>query len=295
MLALPLLVLLASAGTGPAAGLAVIARTLFPCYSADLKPVSEVLVSARGCTVLFSVEPRAAGTTASWEYESGARKELIATLVPNKSAEISRAYVGHARLSEMDFSLQLVLRWWNGGFYRFRSESEATGWLELRVVEPLSEPEILGNSFVEVGGDTKLYCNVLEGQVDVYWWKRNGELLMESNGLQFIHNNTLEIHRALMNDTGYYTCIVSNAVSHNETSFLLRVHSNDKAFLPIILVFVSIGLLAGIFVWCRLRRSQDDSSRSSPKIRAEQGLSQRRNTQRPQSTSAAQTLAAGSF
>ncbi|XP_068552740.1 uncharacterized protein [Anas acuta] len=275
----------------PAPRSSLAARTLFPCYSADLKPVSEVLVSARGCTVLFSVEPRAAGTTASWEYESGARKELIATLVPNKSAEISRAYVGHARLSEMDFSLQLVLRWWNGGFYRFRSESEATGWLELRVVEPLSEPEILGNSFVEVGGDTKLYCNVLEGQVDVYWWKRNGELLMESNGLQFIHNNTLEIHRALMNDTGYYTCIVSNAVSHNETSFLLRVHSNDKAFLPIILVFVSIGLLAGIFVWCRLRRSQDDSSRSSPKIRAEQGLSQRRNTQRPQSTSAAQTLA----
>ncbi|EOA93330.1 Carcinoembryonic antigen-related cell adhesion molecule 20 [Anas platyrhynchos] len=228
----------------PAPRSSLAARTLFPCYSADLKPVSEVLVSARGCTVLFSVEPRAAGTTASWEYESGARKELIATLVPNKSAEISRAYVGHARLSEMDFSLQLVLRWWNGGFYRFRSESEATGWLELRVVEPLSEPEILGNSFVEVGGDTKLYCNVLEGQVDVYWWKRNGELLMESNGLQFIHNNTLEIHRALMNDTGYYTCIVSNAVSHNETSFLLRVHSNNKAFLPIILVFVSIGLLA---------------------------------------------------
>lgn len=97
--------------------------------------------------------------------------------------------------------------------------------------EPLSEPEILGNSFVEVGGDTKLYCNVLEGQVDVYWWKRNGELLMESNGLQFIHNNTLEIHRALLNDTGYYTCIVSNAVSHNETSFLLRVHSK-WGFLP---------------------------------------------------------------
>ncbi|XP_038040179.2 uncharacterized protein [Anas platyrhynchos] len=258
MLALPLLVLLASAGTGPAAGLAVIARTLFPCYSADLKPVSEVLVSARGCTVLFSVEPRAAGTTAAWEYESGARKELIATLVPNKSAEISRAYVGHARLSEMDFSLQLVLRWWNGGFYRFRSESEATGWLELRVVEPLSEPEILGNSFVEVGGDTKLYCNVLEGQVDVYWWKRNGKLLMESNGLQFIHNNTLEIHRALMNDTGYYTCIVSNAVSHNETSFLLRVHNNDRAFFILIVVFVSIGLLAGIFNWWRLRNSPDD-------------------------------------
>lgn len=118
----------------PAPRSSLAARTLFPCYSADLKPVSEVLVSARGCTVLFSVEPRAAGTTASWEYESGTRKELIATLVPNKSAEISRAYVGHARLSEMDFSLQLVLRWWNGGFYRFRSESEATGWLELRVV-----------------------------------------------------------------------------------------------------------------------------------------------------------------
>ncbi|XP_035397794.1 HEPACAM family member 2-like [Cygnus atratus] len=261
MLALPLLVLLASARGGPAAGLALTARTLFPCYSADLKPASEVLVSASGCTVLFSVEPPAAGTTASWEYESGPRKAVIATYVPNKSAEISGIYEGRVSFNEMDFSLQMVLRWWDGGLYRFRSESEATGWFELRVVEPLSEPEILGNSLVEVGGDTKLFCNVLEGQVDLYWWKRNGELLMESNGLHFVHNNTLEIHRALMNDTGYYTCIVSNAVSQNETSFLLRVHSNDKAFLPIILVFVSIGLLAGIFVWCRLRSSRDDRSR----------------------------------
>ncbi|XP_035180772.1 T-cell surface glycoprotein CD3 epsilon chain-like [Oxyura jamaicensis] len=151
----------------------------------------------------------------------------------------------------------MVLRWWDGGLYRFRSESEATGWFELRVVEPLSKPEILGNSSVEVGGATKLFCSLLEGQVDLYWWKRNGELLMESNGLQFIHNNTLEIHRALMNDTGYYTCIVSNTVSRNETSFLLRVHNNDKAFYISILVFVCIGLLAGIFNWRRLRNIAD--------------------------------------
>ncbi|XP_066861026.1 HEPACAM family member 2-like isoform X1 [Anser cygnoides] len=215
----------------PALRFSLPARTLFPCYSADLKPASEVLVSASGCTVLFSVEPPAAGTTASWEYESGPRKAVIATYVPNKSAEISRIYEGRVSFNEMDFSLQMVLRWWDGGLYRFRSESEATGWFELRVVEPLSEPEILGNSSVEVGGDTKLFCNVLEGQVDLYWWKRNGELLMESNGLHFVHNNTLEIHRALMNDTGYYTCIVSNAVSQNETSFLLRVHSK-RGFLP---------------------------------------------------------------
>lgn len=131
----------------PALRFSLPARTLFPCYSADLKPASEVLVSASGCTVLFSVEPPAAGTTASWEYESGPRKAVIATYVPNKSAEISRIYEGRVSFNEMDFSLQMVLRWWDGGLYRFRSESEATGWFELRVVgecqNPAPQPESL--------------------------------------------------------------------------------------------------------------------------------------------------------
>ncbi|NXX18819.1 NEO1 protein, partial [Podargus strigoides] len=91
--------------------------------------------------------------------------------------------------------------------------------------EPLSEPEIVGNSSVKEGGNTKLVCNVLEGKADLYWWKKNGELLLGSNHIQFIDNNTLRILKASINDSGYYTCVIRNEVSQNETSFLLHVQS----------------------------------------------------------------------
>lgn len=97
--------------------------------------------------------------------------------------------------------------------------------------EPLSEPEIVGNSSVKAGGNTKLVCNVLEGKADLYWWKKNGELLLGSDHIQFVDNTTLCIVKASMNDSGYYACVVRNEVSQNETSFLLHVQSK-WAFLP---------------------------------------------------------------
>lgn len=91
--------------------------------------------------------------------------------------------------------------------------------------EPLSEPEIVGNSSVKAGGNTKLVCNVLEGKADFYWWKKNGELLLGSDHIQFVDNSTLCIVKASMNDSGYYACVVRNEVSQNETFFLLHVQS----------------------------------------------------------------------
>ncbi|NXQ82159.1 ROBO3 protein, partial [Nyctibius grandis] len=97
--------------------------------------------------------------------------------------------------------------------------------------EPLSEPEIVGNSSVKAGRNTKLVCNVLEGKADLYWWKKNGEVLLGSDRIQFVDNTTLCIVKASMNDSGYYACVVRNAVSQNETSFLLHVQSK-WGFLP---------------------------------------------------------------
>ncbi|NXK39078.1 HECAM protein, partial [Piprites chloris] len=94
----------------------------------------------------------------------------------------------------------------------------------LSLSEPLSKPEIMGNSSVKAGDDTKLVCNVLKGKADLYWWKKNGELLLGSERIQFEDNSTLCIVRVSMSDSGYYACVVRNAVSHNETSFLLKVH-----------------------------------------------------------------------
>uniref|UniRef100_A0A8C0EC81 Ig-like domain-containing protein n=1 Tax=Bubo bubo TaxID=30461 RepID=A0A8C0EC81_BUBBB len=251
LLLLLLLLLLAPPGSS-AAGLGITARTLSPCYSADLRPASERLVSAVGCTVLLTIPPLKASKAVAWEYKTGLW-EVIVSYAPDRPTNTSRPYENRTRFNETDFSLQIVLQREDDGWYRFRSESEATDWFQLRVVEPLSEPEIVGNSSVKAGGNTKLVCNVLEGKADLYWWKKNGELLLGSDHIQFVDNTTLCIVKASMNDSGYYACVVRNEVSQNETSFLLHVQNAANVVLPMILACVIVGSLAGVFVWCRTR------------------------------------------
>ncbi|XP_063203326.1 uncharacterized protein LOC134521126 isoform X1 [Chroicocephalus ridibundus] len=282
-----LLLLLACPGSS-VAGLGITARTLSPCYSADLRPASERLVSAVGCTVLLTIPPLRASKAAFWEYKSGPQEGVIVNYAFDRPANTSRPYENRTRFNETDFSLQMVLQRGDDRLYRFRSESEATGWFQLRVVEPLSEPEILGNSSVKAGGNTKLVCHVPEGKADLYWWKKNGELLLGSDHIHFVDNSTLCIVKASMNDSGYYACVVRNEVSQNETSFLLHVQRASMSrncllfarsvwggglnsswpqrrwilsfadaanvLLPVILACVVIGLLAGLFVWCRRDR-----------------------------------------
>ncbi|KAM6057173.1 uncharacterized protein LJ206_015324 isoform 2-T3 [Theristicus caerulescens] len=232
------------------------ARTLSPCYSADLRPASERLVSAVGCTVLLTIPPLKASKVVSWEYKTGPQEGVIVDYAFDRPANMSRPYENRTKFNETDFSLQIVLQQGDDRLYRFRSESEATGWFQLRVVEPLSEPEIVGNSSVKAGGNTKLVCNVLEGKADLYWWKKNGELLLGSDHIQFVDNSTLCIVKASMNDSGYYACVVRNEVSQNETSFLLHVQHAANVLLPVVLACVAVGLLAGVFVWYRRRDRQ---------------------------------------
>ncbi|NXP01708.1 HMCN1 protein, partial [Certhia brachydactyla] len=94
----------------------------------------------------------------------------------------------------------------------------------LPLPEPLGQPKIVGNPLVKAGSSAELVCHVLQGKADAYWWKKNGELLLGSERIQFVDNTTLCILGASISDSGYYTCVVSNAVSQNETSFLLKVH-----------------------------------------------------------------------
>ncbi|XP_071613882.1 hemicentin-1-like [Heliangelus exortis] len=247
-----LLLLLASPGSS-AAGPAITARTLSPCYSADLRPAQGGLVSAPGCTVLLVPPPLQTAQVVLWEYRSGPEEGTILTHAVDGPTNTSRPYQNRTLFNQTDFSLRLLLARGDGRLYRFRTEAEATGWFQLRVVEPLSQPEILGNSSVKAGGSTQLVCNAVEGQADSYWWKKNGEVLLGSEHIQFVGNSTLSIAGASINDSGHYACVVSNQVSQNETSFLLHVQNAANVVLPMILACVALGSLAGVFVWCRGR------------------------------------------
>ncbi|XP_015481597.1 carcinoembryonic antigen-related cell adhesion molecule 6-like isoform X2 [Parus major] len=219
LLLLPLLLGPGSAAAAPA----VTARTLAPCFSADLRPAVGSLVSAVGCSVLLTAPVQRGSGTVLWEYR--------------------------VLLQQGD----------DGSFYRLRTQEETTAWFHLHVLEPLSPPRIEGSSLVKAGGNTKLVCHVLDGKADAFWWKKNGEPLPESDRIQLVRNTTLYILRVSISDSGYYTCAVRNAVSHNETSFLLKVHHSANVVLPVVLACVIIGMLAGVFVWWQRKEDSCDS------------------------------------
>ncbi|XP_030128911.4 HEPACAM family member 2 isoform X1 [Taeniopygia guttata] len=254
-LLLPLLLAPGSATVAPG----VTARTLAPCYSADLRPAAGSLVSAVGCTVLLTAPALRGSRAVSWEYRAGSEDGVILSYGFHHPPNVSHLYEKRVTFNESNLSLQVVLQRGDSRLYRLRALEEATTWFHLHVVEPLSQPKIVGNSWVEAGSNTKLVCNVLQGKADAYWWMKNGVLLVESERIQFVENTTLCILRASISDSGYYTCIVSNAVSQNETSFLLKVHHYTNVVLPVMLTCVIIGSLAGVFVWYQRREDSCDN------------------------------------
>ncbi|XP_064568932.1 contactin-4-like [Zonotrichia leucophrys gambelii] len=233
-----------------------VARTLAPCYSADLRPAAGSLVSAVGCTVLLTAPALRGSRAVAWEYRAGSEEGVILTYGFRHPPNVSRLFENRATFNESNLSLQVVLQRGDSRLYRLRAQEEATAWFHLRVVEPLSPPQIVGNSLVKAGGNTKLVCRVVHGTADAYWWKKNGQPLVESERIQFVENTTLVILRVSISDSGYYTCVVSNAVSQNETSFLLKVHHSTHVVLPVVMTCVIIGLIAGVFVWCWRREKE---------------------------------------
>ncbi|KAF4795363.1 HEPACAM family member 2-like isoform X1 [Turdus rufiventris] len=225
------------------------ARTLAPCYLADLRPAAGSLVSAVGCTVLLTAPTLHGSGAVAWEYRQGQEQGVILSYGHQHPPNVSRLYRNRATFNESTLSLRVVLQRGDSRLYRLRGQDEATAWFHLHVLEPLPQPSIVGNSVVKAGSNTKLVCSVLHGEPDAYWWKKNGELLLGSERIRFVENSTLCILLATISDSGYYTCVVSNAVSQNETSFLLQVHHSGNVVLSVVLACVVVGVLAGAGLW----------------------------------------------
>ncbi|XP_066189824.1 HEPACAM family member 2-like [Sylvia atricapilla] len=225
----------------------------------NLRPARGSLVSAVGCTVLLTAPALRGAGAVSWEYRAGSEEGAILSYTSHQPPNVSLLYQNRTTFNESSLSLRVVLQRGDSRLYRLRAQEEATAWFQLHVVEPLSQPSISGNSLVKAGGSTKLVCSVVEGKADAYWWKKNGEPLLRSERIEFVENTTLCILQASLSDSGYYTCVVSNAVSQNETSFLLQVHHAANVMLPVLLTCVAVGLLAGVLVWCQKRENSCDN------------------------------------
>lgn len=110
------------------------ARTLAPCYSADLRPASGSLVSAVGCTVLLTAPPLRGSGVVSWEYRAGTEEGVILSYAHSRPSIMSRLYENRTMFNESNLSLQVVLQSGDSRLYRLRSQEEATAWFRLQVV-----------------------------------------------------------------------------------------------------------------------------------------------------------------
>ncbi|TFJ99970.1 homeobox protein NANOG-like [Platysternon megacephalum] len=220
----------------------VTARTLSPCYSANLTPTSDGLISAVGCTVVFSPPGLNFSTgIVRWDYKnvSSTVLSIMVYFKEQSKVDLHPSYNGNVEFSKTHWTLQIKLRLGDGGMYRFRTNSHETQWFQLEVIEPLSQPELRSNSSL-VGSTIEFVCKVPVGKVDSYQWKKDGKRLPEdSRFLLFQNDSILCILNTALSDNGVYTCEVSNQVSWNETSLKLGIQNPSN---------VVVGVVVGVIV-----------------------------------------------
>ncbi|KAG6926761.1 coxsackie virus and adenovirus receptor [Chelydra serpentina] len=215
------------------------------CQSAGLAPTGDRMVGAVGCTVVFP-GPDHIDTTGfvRWEYKPNEndKTELSVVLyyVESLHLDILPAYQDRVVFNMSNWSLGLKLQLADRGLYRLRrQEEEKTGkWIQLEVIEPLSNPELFRNSSL-AGSTIEMACNVTVGRVDSYQWRKDHKPL--PNHYQLSRNNSvLLILNATQADTGRYSCKVTNEVSENETSLELTISDSSAV--------VSNGVILGVAV-----------------------------------------------
>nr|XP_048720741.1 hepatocyte cell adhesion molecule-like isoform X4 [Caretta caretta] len=229
----------------------VTARTLSPCYSANLTPTSNRLISAVGCTVVFSPPGLNFSTgIVRWDYKnvSSTVLSILVYFKDQSKVDLHPSYNGNVEFSKTNWTLQIKLQLGDGGLYRFRTSSHETNWFQLEVIEPLSQPELQSNSSL-VGSTTEFVCKVPVGKVDSYQWKKDGKHLPEdSRFLLFQNDSMLRILNTTLSDNGVYTCEVSNQVSWNETSLKLDIQNPSNVVVGVVVVIVVFVLVAVLYV-----------------------------------------------
>ncbi|KAH1165139.1 hepatocyte cell adhesion molecule-like isoform X1 [Mauremys mutica] len=232
----------------------VTARTLSPCYSANLTPTSDRLISAVGCTVVFSPPGLNFSTgIVRWDYKnvSSTVLSIIVYYKEQSKVDLHPSYNGNVEFSKTHWTLQIKLQLGDGGMYSFRTNSQETKWFQLEVIEPLSQPELRSNSSL-VGSTIEFVCKVPVGKVDYYRWKKDGKRLPEdSRFLLFQNDSILCILNTALSDNGVYTCEVSNQVSCNETSLKLDIQNHLNVVVGVVVV---IGVLVLVAVLCVLKK-----------------------------------------
>ncbi|XP_048472931.1 uncharacterized protein LOC109913869 [Rhincodon typus] len=120
--------------------------------------------------------------------------------------------------------------------------------MDLKLIEPLSEPSIVNNSTC-VDTAIQLICQVSGGkESSILWWKDN-KMLTSSQYYQLVQNNsTLIISEAQVSDCGTYICTVENPVSQKNTSYSLTLRGLTHLHRSILAFSVAALVTAGVIL-----------------------------------------------
>ncbi|XP_077681678.1 hepatic and glial cell adhesion molecule-like [Eretmochelys imbricata] len=199
------------------------------CQSTGLAPTGDRVVGAVGCTVVFP-GPDHIDTTGVvwWEYkqnENITELSVVLYYVESWKLDILPAYKDRIVFNMSNWSLGLKLQLADRGLYRLRREEEDKNgkWIQLEVIEPVSQPELWSNLSL-IGLSTELVCSTSVEKVAKYQWKKDGKPLPIESHYQLSQNNSvLLILNTTWSDKGSYSCNVSNEVNWHEVSLELPV------------------------------------------------------------------------
>ncbi|XP_072331497.1 uncharacterized protein [Scyliorhinus torazame] len=184
--------------------------------------------AAIGLSVLLDPENKAdlRNSEILWTF-TGSDGNLVTILdyVPNYPiAEPNKHFKSRLHFNPSNGSLRLdSLKLSDQGVYTINVEDKLWRRIDLKLIEPLSEP-LINITYVET--TIKLTCQVSAGKASSVVWRKGVEVIKNGQHYQLVQNNSkLIISEPSKSDYGTYTCIVENPVSKKNQSYTLAISS----------------------------------------------------------------------
>ncbi|KAM6061059.1 uncharacterized protein VSU04_008719 [Chlamydotis macqueenii] len=188
-----------------------------------------------------------------WEFLDGTSAHAILDYPSgSRSPAIHAPYAGRAVFHPANRSLLLEdVRESDSGTYRVTTNAGDGESLEmlLEVLKPVSRPRL--RSSVLVARTTgELRCEVAEGRVDAFTWKKDGQPLPADRGFHLSGNlSVLHLRPAKKSDCGSYSCNASNAISWQEASLNVTVAGLSPALQHALRIAVVAVVFAAVSGW----------------------------------------------
>ncbi|XP_053931153.1 uncharacterized protein LOC128853110 isoform X9 [Cuculus canorus] len=188
-----------------------------------------------------------------WEFLNGTSSNTILQYYRGSHKQAIHApYTGRAIFHPSNGSLLLEdVQESDSGIYKVTVNVQNSESLKilLEVLKPVSHPR-LWSSVLVARGTGEVLCEVAEGRVDTFTWKKNGQPLPPdrrihtSDGLSILYLRSVK-----KSDCGSYSCNASNGISWQETSLNVTVAGLSLPLQDMLRVAVVAVVFAAVSGW----------------------------------------------